>query len=84
MTNMQLAHLANVSGGKLVGQDCAFTSVSIDTRTLKPGALFVALSGPNFDGHDFVSAAVDGQAAAADDLVVRRGEQGVRAAVPLR
>ena len=28
--------------------------------------------------------AADGQAAAADDLVVRRGEQGVRPAVPLR
>jgi UDP-N-acetylmuramoyl-tripeptide--D-alanyl-D-alanine ligase len=65
MTAMQLAHLAYVSGGKLIGQDCAFTSVSIDTRTLKPGALFVALSGPNFDGHDFVGAAIEGQAAAA-------------------
>ena len=40
-------------------------SVSTDTRTLKPGALFVALSGPNFDGHDFVAAAAERGAAAA-------------------
>ncbi len=34
-----------------------FTSVSTDTRTIKPGALFVALTGPSFDGHDFVATA---------------------------
>jgi UDP-N-acetylmuramoyl-tripeptide--D-alanyl-D-alanine ligase len=32
--------------------------VSIDTRTLKPGQMFVAIAGPNFDGHDFVADAV--------------------------
>lgn len=32
-------------------------SVSIDTRTLEPGALFVAIRGPRFDGHDFLEAA---------------------------
>lgn len=34
-----------------------FASVSTDTRTLKPGALFFALSGPNFDGATFIKAA---------------------------
>ncbi len=33
------------------------TSVSIDSRTLEPGALFVAIKGPRFDGHDFVAQA---------------------------
>ena len=28
------------------------TGVSIDSRTIKPGDLFIALTGPNFDGHD--------------------------------
>ena len=28
-----------------------------DTRTLASGALFVALQGPNFDGHDYLAAA---------------------------
>ncbi|MFB2935318.1 UDP-N-acetylmuramoyl-tripeptide--D-alanyl-D-alanine ligase [Aerosakkonemataceae cyanobacterium BLCC-F154] len=32
--------------------------VSTDTRSIKPGALFVALRGSNFDGHEFVQAAV--------------------------
>lgn len=32
---------------------------SIDSRSLKPGELFVALKGPRFDGHDFVPQALD-------------------------
>jgi UDP-N-acetylmuramoyl-tripeptide--D-alanyl-D-alanine ligase len=32
--------------------------VSADSRNIKPGALFVALKGENFDGHDFVAGAV--------------------------
>ena len=39
--------------------------VSIDTRTLAPGDLFVALSGPNHDGHDHLDAAFRAGAAAA-------------------
>jgi UDP-N-acetylmuramoyl-tripeptide--D-alanyl-D-alanine ligase len=55
--------------GQLVGVDCEFTSVSTDTRTIQRGALFVALSGPTFDGHDFVAAAAQSGAVAA--LVAR-------------
>ncbi|HEY0685545.1 MAG TPA: UDP-N-acetylmuramoyl-tripeptide--D-alanyl-D-alanine ligase [Steroidobacter sp.] len=50
---------------ELVGTNRAFTSVSTDTRTMKPGALFVALTGPSFDGHDFVATAAQNGAAAA-------------------
>ncbi len=39
--------------------------ISIDSRTLEPGDLFVALRGPNFDGRDFVDAAFRAGAAAA-------------------
>jgi UDP-N-acetylmuramoyl-tripeptide--D-alanyl-D-alanine ligase len=39
--------------------------MSIDTRTLKPGDLFVALKGDARDGHEFVRAAFEGKAAAA-------------------
>jgi UDP-N-acetylmuramoyl-tripeptide--D-alanyl-D-alanine ligase len=35
----------------------AFTSVSTDTRTLEPGALFIALRGETFDGHGFLEQA---------------------------
>lgn len=41
------------------------TGVSIDTRTLQPGDLFVAVRGEARDGHDFVRAAFDKGAAAA-------------------
>ncbi|HEY0302155.1 MAG TPA: UDP-N-acetylmuramoyl-tripeptide--D-alanyl-D-alanine ligase, partial [Rhizomicrobium sp.] len=39
--------------------------LSIDTRTIKRGDLFVALKGENRDGHDFVKAAFDAGAGAA-------------------
>lgn len=41
------------------------TGVSIDTRTLRPGDLFIALKGETRDGHDFVRAAFEAKAAAA-------------------
>lgn len=34
-----------------------FSCVSTDTRTLKQGALFIAIKGPNFDGHNFIEEA---------------------------
>ncbi len=37
-----------------VGEDASFSSVSIDSRAINPGQLFVALTGPNFDGHDYL------------------------------
>ncbi|MFO1101656.1 MAG: UDP-N-acetylmuramoylalanyl-D-glutamyl-2,6-diaminopimelate--D-alanyl-D-alanine ligase [Methylocystis sp.] len=41
------------------------TGVSIDTRTLQPGDLFIAIKGETRDGHDFVQAAFEKGAAAA-------------------
>ncbi|HHT44116.1 MAG TPA: UDP-N-acetylmuramoyl-tripeptide--D-alanyl-D-alanine ligase [Fastidiosipila sp.] len=35
-----------------------YVGVSKDTRTIKPNEVYVALIGPNFDGHDFVDAAL--------------------------
>jgi UDP-N-acetylmuramoyl-tripeptide--D-alanyl-D-alanine ligase len=50
----------------------AVGGLSIDTRTLKEGDLFVALKGDNRDGHDFVRAAFAAKAGAA--LVTRKPE----------
>ncbi len=58
--------IAAATGGSVSG-DISATGVSIDTRSLEPGDLFVALAGAR-DGHDFV------------DLAMSRGASGVLAA----
>lgn len=54
-----LAFAAGAMQGRLLGRDASFGSVSTDSRTLDPGALFVALSGPNFDGADYLEGAAE-------------------------
>ena len=65
--------VAAATGGRTSG-DWVASGVSIDTRTLAPGDLFVALVGPHRDGHAFVAAALERGAAAA---VVARVPDGV-------
>ena len=36
----------------------AVTGITIDSRQVKPGDVFVAIRGQNFDGHDFAEEAV--------------------------
>jgi UDP-N-acetylmuramoyl-tripeptide--D-alanyl-D-alanine ligase len=48
--------------------------VSIDSRSIQPGELFVAIRGPRFDGHDFVAAAF-GRGAAAAVVDARRAAE---------
>ncbi len=55
MISFTLAQAAEVTGGTLHGADASFRSVSTDSRTLRDGDLFVALQGPNFDGHAYLS-----------------------------
>ncbi|MGF1475016.1 MAG: UDP-N-acetylmuramoyl-tripeptide--D-alanyl-D-alanine ligase [Geminicoccaceae bacterium] len=45
--------------------DWSATGISIDSRTTAPGDLFIAIKGPNNDGHDYVPAALDAGAVAA-------------------
>jgi UDP-N-acetylmuramoyl-tripeptide--D-alanyl-D-alanine ligase len=52
-----LRDAATAIGGRLVGEDRPYGAVATDSRTLNPGALFVALRGPTFDGGEFVAAA---------------------------
>jgi len=57
--------LAATSGQlKSKGPDVLLGRISTDTRTLEPGDVFVALAGENFDGHDYVAAAIEKGAAA--------------------
>lgn len=54
-----LVELAASVGGRVLREGKgAPAGVSIDSRTLSPGDLFVALEGPRFDGHDFVEDAL--------------------------
>jgi|SRR5579859_1373255 len=46
-------------------QDLVAMGYSIDSRTLSPGDLFIAITGERFDGHDYVEAALEKGAAAA-------------------
>ena len=72
---------ARATGGRLVGaEDWNATGVSIDTRTLEPGDLFVALKDQR-DGHDFVPAAE--KAGAVASIVAREDAgTGPRLVVP--
>ena len=56
--------IAAATGGEALGPPFAVTGLSIDTRTLKPGELFVALTGER-DGHDYLDAAAAAGAAGA-------------------
>jgi len=63
--NRTLADFARACGGELIGPDRAYAGVSSDTRTIKPGELFVALRGPRFNANEFVEAAAAAGAAGA-------------------
>lgn len=52
---LSLSELTTVLDARLVGDDRTFDGVSIDSRAIKLGQLFVALTGPRFDGHDYLN-----------------------------
>jgi UDP-N-acetylmuramoyl-tripeptide--D-alanyl-D-alanine ligase len=54
-----VADLARLVNGQLVGDagGAVVTSVTVDSRTIGPGSLFVALPGEHADGHQFIAAA---------------------------
>ena len=66
MIRLRLGEAVQATGAELLRGAPALelAGVSTDTRTLDSGALFVALSGPNFDGNLFASAAAERGAAA--------------------
>ena len=66
-TGLSLERLLEATGGRASApaRELVLTSVSIDSRTLEPGALFVAIRGQRFDGHDFLAQAAARGAVAA-------------------
>jgi UDP-N-acetylmuramoyl-tripeptide--D-alanyl-D-alanine ligase len=70
---------ARATSGHAMGQWQA-TGVSIDSRSVQAGDLFVALAGPSFDGHDFIAASLTKGAVAA---MAHRRPLGLSADAPL-
>ena len=62
---MSLHRIAELTGGDLHGRDGMVTGMATDSRGDCQNRLFVALQGPNFDGHDHVAGAMGGGATAA-------------------
>lgn len=56
-----LQDILDATGGRLIrgNLDTVFEGISIDSRTIKRGELFIALRGVRFDGHQFVSEAME-------------------------
>ncbi len=61
------------------GAEWSCRGISTDTRTLRAGNLFIALTGENFDGHDCLAAAAEKGAAG---LLIRTDRLGKLDAVP--
>jgi UDP-N-acetylmuramoyl-tripeptide--D-alanyl-D-alanine ligase len=73
-----LQDILDATGGRLLTGDSrkAFGGISIDSRTITRGDLFIALRGARFDGHQFVKEAMErgGQGALVENAFVdRRG-----------
>ena len=62
---MRIQEAASALHADWSGDNALFTGVSTDSRTLKPGDLFITLSGEQFDGHRFIPAAIGNGAVAA-------------------
>ncbi len=67
MNPLRLSQIAQFAGASLESGDgtVVINKISTDSRTIKPGELFVALHGENFDAHDFVEAAAKSGSAGA-------------------
>ncbi len=77
----QLLRACEFEAGADARSDPQILGVSTDTRRLRRGELFVALTGDNFDGHDFIPEAVARGAAA---VIAEKGRLAATAiAVPL-
>ena len=76
-----IAEVVAATGG--VARDVAaktVSSISIDSREIAAGGLFVAIKGENFDGHDFVAKAIEAGAVAA---LVSKDKAGDLSGLPL-
>jgi len=57
MIAMSLDEIKAILHGQLIGVETTVSGVSIDTRTLSQGDVYIAISGEQFNGHDFIAQA---------------------------
>lgn len=69
MITLYLSEVAKALHTTFSGDDIKVVGCSTDTRQLKPGAIYIALQGEHFDGHDFIMAA---QKKGASALIVKK------------
>ena len=62
---LTVSQIARAVDGRHAGPDAPVNGVGTDSRTLRPGELFIALKGERHDGHAFIRQAMDNGAAAA-------------------
>lgn len=72
ITLKQLVNWLQIEQPEIHTPDITITGVSTDTRTIEHGNLYIPLIGERFDGHDFISEAVEAGAAA---ILVERQRQ---------
>ncbi len=59
MINADLNWIAKVLDCELLGDNTPFSTIETDTRKIESGQVFLALKGPNFDGHKFADVAAE-------------------------
>ncbi len=68
MEPMTIREILSAVGGRILGDfellDMEIPRIETDSRTIRPGSLFVPLIGDQFDGHAYINAALEGGAAA--------------------
>lgn len=68
MEPMTIREILSAVGGRILGDfallDMEIPRIETDSRTIRPGSLFVPLIGDQFDGHAYITAALEGGAAA--------------------
>ncbi|MBK4775593.1 UDP-N-acetylmuramoyl-tripeptide--D-alanyl-D-alanine ligase [Candidatus Pantoea edessiphila] len=58
MISVSLSKLAEITDGKLYGNNCLFDCISTNTKQIISGSLFIAIIGKRFDAHNFAYDAI--------------------------
>ncbi|MBQ8696640.1 MAG: UDP-N-acetylmuramoyl-tripeptide--D-alanyl-D-alanine ligase, partial [Clostridia bacterium] len=62
-SGIHLSEMAQATGGTLLGCDSEVRTITTDSRSVEPGAMFIAIRGERFDGHDYINKAYEAGAA---------------------